>query len=307
MFAIPPPQKKKKRYEARRSTDARGAEADAKLRASQKDCAAREALVQRLMGEVERAQDLAKSVEQTAADMKTKFEQGEDELASLREKLNLSENRISHLEGEAAKQSDVVVKQEAKLNVAKGASVRRASLSEGLMGVLMKVQTSVEHSQKFTKDCAARENAHQSTHLNAIEATDNVVLRCCLSASLRRGILLNGFVSYSLTCAQFDVYVYNRLSIRNRQKGILPRALKSCCWKLQTPLKPSWMWPVSWIKGKAGLPLWKSWRKQEVVAKSVSGKPASLTTLSHPSENLLEDTDELLRPLFSYRDEATHQ
>ena len=219
MFANNPPPPQKKRYEARRSTDARGAEADAKLRASQKDCAAREALVQRLMGEVERAQDLAKSVEQTAADMKTKFEQGEDELASLREKLNLSENRISHLEGEAAKQSDVVVKQEAKLNVAKGASVRRASLSEGLMGVLMKVQTSVEHSQKFTKDCAARENAHQSTHLNAIEATDNVVLRCCLSASLRRGILLNGFVSYSLTCAQFDVYVCNRLSIRNTQQA----------------------------------------------------------------------------------------
>lgn len=93
-----------------------------------------------MLGELERAQELAKSVEQTAADMKKQFEAGEDELSALREKLNLAENRIVHLEGEKDKQSEVVAKQDAKLAVAKGASVRRASLSEGLLGVLMKVR-----------------------------------------------------------------------------------------------------------------------------------------------------------------------
>lgn len=129
-----------------------------------------------MLGELERAQELAKSVEQTAADMKKQFEAGEDELSALREKLNLAENRIVHLEGEKDKQSEVVAKQDAKLAVAKGASVRRASLSEGLLGVLMKVRKCPPSEGVFFVNSRTTDGVPPPTPISAVSRAHSTLI-----------------------------------------------------------------------------------------------------------------------------------
>jgi hypothetical protein len=143
-------------YDSRRSNEARGQEQAAILRAEQKEGKAKDALIARLSSELEQAQTLAKASEATAREVKGKHEEGEDEQAEQREKLLAAERRITQLESDKVNHEETISKQESKLGVAKGASVRRESLSEGVMEVLYRVQNCVEHCQKFTKDCAAQ-------------------------------------------------------------------------------------------------------------------------------------------------------
>jgi chromosome segregation ATPase len=126
------------------------------MRAEQKEGKAKAALIARLSTELEQAHMLARAAEATASEVKGKHEAGEDELAEVKEKLIAAERRITQLEVDKQAHEETISKQEAKLDVAKGASVKRESLSEGVMEVLYRVQNCVEHCQKFTKDCAAQ-------------------------------------------------------------------------------------------------------------------------------------------------------